>query len=110
LFAALDPTITPELRREGAARELVSKIQQMRKAARFAVSDRVRLDLAGSSELAAVVKEYETYIAGEVLANEVTLTGEFAEESDAVLDAVPDAVQTIELDAERVRIALTRVN
>ena len=87
---------------EGAARELVSKVQQMRKAARFAVSDRVRLDLDGGPELAAVVKEYETYIAGEVLANGITLAGG--------LDGTPDAVQTIELDAETVRIALTRVN
>jgi isoleucyl-tRNA synthetase len=102
LFAALDPVITPELRREGMARELVSKIQQMRKAARFAVSDRVRVDLDGGPELAAVVQEYESYIAGEVLANEVTLGGSLAEKSDAV--------QTIELDAETVRIALTRVN
>jgi isoleucyl-tRNA synthetase len=102
LFAALDPTITPELRREGMARELVSKIQQMRKAARFAVSDRVRLDLEGGPELAAVVQEYETYIAGEVLANEVTVAGGLAETADAV--------QTIVLDAGSVRIALTRVN
>jgi isoleucyl-tRNA synthetase len=102
LFAAIDPTITPELRREGAARELVSKIQQMRKAARFAVSDRVRVDLEGGPELAAVVKEYETYIAGEVLANEITLAGGLGE--------TPDAVQTIVLDAETVRIALTRVS
>jgi len=102
LFAAIDPTITPELRCEGAARELVSRIQQMRKAARFAVSDRVRLDLDGGPELAAVVREYESYIAGEVLATEVIVAGGFAQE--------PDAVQTIELDAETVRIALTRVN
>ena len=102
LFAALDPTITPELRREGMARELVSKIQQMRKAARFAVSDRVRLELSGGPELAAVVEEYESYIAGEVLANEVTLAGGLAETADAV--------QTIVLDAGSVRIALTRVN
>jgi isoleucyl-tRNA synthetase len=102
LFAAIDPTITPELRREGAARELVSKIQQMRKAARFAVSDRVRVDLDGGAELAAVVQEYGTYIAGEVLANEITVAG--------VLGETPDAVQTIVLDAETVRIALTRVS
>jgi len=102
LFAAIDPTITPELRREGAARELVSKIQQMRKAARFAVSDRVRVDLEGGAELAAVVHEYGTYIAGEVLANEITVAG--------VLGETPDAVQTIVLDAETVRIALTRVS
>jgi isoleucyl-tRNA synthetase len=102
LFAALDPTITPELRREGEARELVSKIQQMRKKERYAVSDRVRVDLDGGPELAAVVKEYESYIAGEVLATEVTVNGGLTE--------TPDAVQTIELDAETVRIALTRVN
>jgi isoleucyl-tRNA synthetase len=102
LFAALDPTITPELRREGAARELVSKIQQMRKAARFAVSDRVRVDLEGGPELAAVVQEHETYIAGEVLASEVTLGRRLAD--------TPDAVQAIVLDSEPVRIALRRVN
>ena len=102
LIAALDPTITPELRREGAARELVSKIQQMRKAARFAVSDRVRVDLDGGPELAAVVQEYKSYIAGEVLANEITLAGGLGE--------THDATQTIVLDAETVRIALTRVN
>ena len=102
LIAALDPTITPELRREGAARELVSKIQQMRKAARFAVSDRVRVDLDGGPELAVVVQEYKSYIAGEVLANEITLAGGLGE--------THDATQTIVLDAETVRIALTRVN
>ena len=102
LFAALDPTVTPELRREGMARELVSKIQQMRKKERYAVSDRVRVDLDGGPELAAVVREYESYIAGEVLATEVTVGGGLA--------GTPDAVQTIELDAETVRIALTRVN
>ena len=72
------------------ARELVSKIQQMRKKERYAVSDRVRVDLDGGPELAAVVQEYESYIAGEVLATEVTVAGGFA--------GTPDAVQTIELD------------
>jgi len=102
LFAALDPTVTPELRREGMARELVSKIQQMRKKERYAVSDRVRVNLDGGTELAAVVDEYESYIAGEVLATEVTVAGG--------LEGTPDAMQTIELDAGSVRIALTRVN
>ena len=49
-----------------------------------------------------MVREYESYIAGEVLANEVTMAGGHAETADAV--------QTIVLDAETVRIALTRVN
>jgi hypothetical protein len=66
------------------------------------VSDRVRLELSGGPELAAVVEEYESYIAGEVLANEVTVAGGLAETADAV--------QTIVLDAGSVHIALTRVN
>jgi hypothetical protein len=66
------------------------------------VSDRVRLELDGGPEVEEVVQEYESYIAGEVLANEVTMAGGSAETADAV--------QTIVLDAGSVRIALTRVN
>ncbi|HET7564038.1 MAG TPA: class I tRNA ligase family protein, partial [Gemmatimonadaceae bacterium] len=45
--AAIDPTITPELRAEGLARELVSRVQRMRKEAAFAISDRIRLQVTG---------------------------------------------------------------
>ena len=102
LVVWLRARVPEPLNYELAARELVSKIQQMRKAARFAVSDRVRVELDGGPALAAVVQEYESYIAGEVLASEITLGGGFAE--------THDAMQTIVLDAESVGIALTRVN
>ena len=42
-FAAIDPTVTPELRREGQAREVISRVQRMRKEAGLAVSDRIVL-------------------------------------------------------------------
>jgi isoleucyl-tRNA synthetase len=99
--AALDPTITPELRREGIARELVSRVQRLRKEAGFAVSDRIRLQVMGGAEVAAVVSEYEGYIAGEVLATDVITGGDIV--------GHPDAVQTVDMLDDTVRIALTRV-
>ncbi|HEU4641815.1 MAG TPA: isoleucine--tRNA ligase [Gemmatimonadaceae bacterium] len=100
--AAIDPTVTPELRREGIARELVSRVQRMRKDAGFAVSDRIRLQVTGSAEAEAVAREHEAYVAAEVLASEVAIGGDVA--------GNPDAVQTVELVDDTVRIALTRVH
>ena len=67
-FAALDPEVTPELRREGLARELVSRIQRMRKDAGLEVSDRIELWVRGGEEIEAVARGYQEYISGEVLA------------------------------------------
>jgi isoleucyl-tRNA synthetase len=100
--AAIDPTVTPELRREGVARELVNRIQRLRKEARFAVSDRIRLQVNGGTETEQVVHGYKEYIAGEVLASEVIAGGEIA--------GNPDAVQTVDVMDDTVRIALTRVH
>jgi isoleucyl-tRNA synthetase len=99
--AAIDPTVTPELRREGIARELVNRIQRLRKEANFAVSDRIRLQMSGGVEIEQVAEGYKEYIAGEVLASEVIVGGQVA--------GNPDAVQTVEIMDDAVSIALTRV-
>ena len=65
---ALIATVTPELRREGQARELISRVQRMRKEAGLAVSDRIVLSVSGDSELKAVIDEHRAWIADEVLA------------------------------------------
>ena len=67
--AAVDPRITPELRREGTARELVSRVQRHRKDAGLAVSDRVRIMVGGVVEVREAAREHEAWIAGEVLAS-----------------------------------------
>jgi isoleucyl-tRNA synthetase len=100
--AAIDPTVTPELRREGIARELVNRIQRLRKEARFAVSDRIRLQVTGGTEIEQVVQGYKDYIASEVLATEVIAGGQVA--------GNPDAVQPVEIMDDTVSIALTRVH
>jgi len=75
LSVALDVTVTPELAREGTAREIVSAIQGVRRELGFEVSDRV--SLTWSSEDAAIVDALEAYrdlIAGEILATTVART------------------------------------
>jgi len=62
--------LTPELEREGLAREILNRVQTLRKDSGFEVSDRIALQLGGSADLATVVDEHGAWIADEVLAPE----------------------------------------
>jgi len=100
-FAALDPSVTPELRLEGYARELISRVQRMRKEAGLAVSDRIRLTVAGNAEVRAVIDAHGAWIADEVLAAELTFAG-----SEALNGR---DVQAIDLDGVTAHAAITRI-
>jgi isoleucyl-tRNA synthetase len=65
---ALDLDLTPELRAEGAAREVVRATQDLRKTSGLAVEDRIQLWLSGAGELADAMRAHEDFIAGETLA------------------------------------------
>jgi isoleucyl-tRNA synthetase len=99
--AALDPALDDALRREGLARELVSRIQRLRRDAGLDVSDRIRLAVAGSDAVLAAAAAYADYIMQETLA--------------VGLDRGPDGVQRmahaadIEVDGTAGHVALTRV-
>ena len=67
----LETTITPELRKEGYVREVLSKVQNMRKDKGFEVLDNINLYVAGSEELEAVIKENEELIKHDTLAKKV---------------------------------------
>ena len=62
--------LTPELEREGLAREILNRVQTLRKDSGFEVSDRIALQLSGSADLGKVVDEHGAWIADEVLAPE----------------------------------------
>jgi isoleucyl-tRNA synthetase len=100
-FAALDPTVTPELRLEGYARELISRVQRMRKEAGLAVSDRIRLTVAGGPEVRAVIDAHGGWISDEVLAAELAFVGG---EAPAGGDQQP-----IDLDGITAHVAITRI-
>jgi isoleucyl-tRNA synthetase len=99
-FAALEAVVTHELRLEGLAREVVSRVQKLRKELGFAVSDRITLFVAGGAEIQEAVKAFQKWIADEVLALKVSV-GEKIDETHAA--------HTLDLDGQSVEVALERV-
>lgn len=91
--------LTPELRQEGLAREIVHRIQNLRKEAGFEIADRIRTYYAGDEEIAAVMQRYGDYIRQETLS------------IDLSPDAPPDAIhdETAEIDGHTVTLAVVRV-
>ena len=71
LTVALDTAVDEELLREGLARELVNKINTMRREERFDVTDRIRIQIQTSPRVEECFSLYKSYIVGEVLAVEV---------------------------------------
>lgn len=99
-FAAIDPALTPALKQEGLSREVVSRVQRLRKETGLAVSDRIRLWIWGAGEIEEAVTEYKEWIAGEVLARGVTVG------RDEVV--AEQATYAVEIDGLSVHVALTR--
>ena len=73
MTVVLDTNLTPELIEEGFVRELVSKIQTMRKEAGFEVMDKITLYAKDNEKITAILERYTEEIKGEVLAAEIVL-------------------------------------
>lgn len=73
LTVALDVTVTDELRKEGIARELVNRIQNIRKSSNFDITDRILVKIAEVEQIKEAVLEFNEYIATQVLADKVVL-------------------------------------
>ena len=71
VFTILDTVLTPELVKEGLAREVVSKVQQLRKQNDFEMMDRIDIVLEADEEVCEAVKEFADYIKDETLADTV---------------------------------------
>jgi isoleucyl-tRNA synthetase len=76
LTVALDVTVTEALRREGIARELVNRIQNLRKDSGFDVTDKVTVTLQRHPALAAAIADFKDFIASQTLAVAVELADE----------------------------------
>lgn len=72
----LDTTITAELKEEGHLREIISKVQNMRKESGFEVSDKIKLYAAHNDMLLEVIKKFEDFIKKETLSVEVLYNAE----------------------------------
>ena len=73
LTVALDITITPELKNEGVAREIVKRIQGLRKDSGFEITDRIAVKVSDNPAVRAAVEAFYDYISSQVLANSITI-------------------------------------
>jgi isoleucyl-tRNA synthetase len=97
LTVALDVTITDSLRREGVARELVNRIQNLRKDSKFEVTDKIEIVLERRDEIEDAMNYYKDYICTQTLAAEILL-------SDSV-----DGGADIEWDDTFLKIKISRI-
>ena len=81
-FIILDTTLTEDLILEGIARELVSKVQQLRKSKDFNVADRITLYYSGDEEIEKCITEFKEYIKAETLSLDIVKKDNLTEKSD----------------------------
>ncbi|MDH8701659.1 isoleucyl-tRNA synthetase [Dysgonomonadaceae bacterium PH5-43] len=96
LTVALDVTITEELKKEGIARELVNRIQNIRKSNGYEIVDKINVTIQSNSLTDEAVEEYKQYIANQVLANSVEIGN------------ITDGIE-LELDDLRLLVNVVRV-
>jgi isoleucyl-tRNA synthetase len=86
LTVALDITVTDDLLREGIARELVNRIQNIRKSNGYEIVDKIIVEIENRDEINAAVNEYANYIASQTLANSVVLVTELKNATELEFD------------------------
>jgi isoleucyl-tRNA synthetase len=89
LTVALDVTITPELVEEGNAREIVNRIQKIRKDNGYELTDRILVQLTEHKELIASVNKYNTYICAEILADKLEFVPEISDGIEIEVNDIP---------------------
>src|SRR5256885_2910670 len=97
--AAVDPRLTADLVQEGLARELVNRVQRLRKDAGDQYTTRIELSIPGPDDVVAAVATFQGYVEGETLARKTVL--------GAVLDEA-DVTSEVDIEGRRVVIALRR--
>jgi isoleucyl-tRNA synthetase len=103
LLVALDTAIDDELAAEGAAREVAHRLQAMRKAAGYEISDRVRVAVAADAGLSAMLAPHRAWLAAEVLATDLAIGTEAA-----LADA--DRREAVRLDEGEVTLEVARAS
>lgn len=95
---AADTTLTEELIREGLAREIVNRVQNMRKEADFEVTDRIRLTVEGDEQVLGALESMAGYIKDETLTEEI----------HTISDGDDDFVKEWDIDDKSVKISIKR--
>ncbi|MEZ3562702.1 MAG: isoleucine--tRNA ligase [Duncaniella sp.] len=95
---ALDVTVTPELKREGIAREIVNRVQNIRKQSGFEVTDRISLIFSSSEATDEALREHADYISRQVLANSLDI---------ATVDPAAEGVSQLDIDDVNIYVKIS---
>jgi len=96
---ALDPNLTDALRAEGTAREVVNRIQRLRKEAGYAYADRIGVWLEGAAPVLDAAREHADFIRGETLARRLEL---------GARAPAPDVEQRVDIDGREMVVGVAR--
>jgi isoleucyl-tRNA synthetase len=102
LLVALDTELTPELEAEGLAREVAHRLQTMRKAAGYEISDRVEVSIGGDQAAVARLEGFREWLAAEVLAVNLRLGA-----ADGSVPE-PDLAESLEAEGQQLDLAIRR--
>jgi isoleucyl-tRNA synthetase len=97
--AALDPRLDEELRQEGLAREVVNRVQRLRKEAGYVYTDRIALWISGGDPVLDAVRAHGTFIRGETLARRLEV---------GARAPAPDLEQRLDIDGQAVVVGVAR--
>ncbi|MDD2594649.1 MAG: isoleucine--tRNA ligase [Bacteroidales bacterium] len=97
LTVALDITVTDELRKEGVARELINRIQNLRKDSGFEVTDKINVNIENNFEISQALTAFDTYVREQTLAETINM-----------VDKCQDGVK-VEWDEGEITIAVSRI-
>jgi isoleucyl-tRNA synthetase len=97
LTVALDVTITDELKQEGISRELINRVQNLRKGKEFEVTDKINVTLVNHPFISKAVNNNLSYICAEILADSIVLDNELSEG------------ELVEIDGNEILIAISKI-
>jgi isoleucyl-tRNA synthetase len=86
ITVALDINLSDSLREEGSARELVSKLQNLRKESNFEVTDKISIKIVDDPYIKAAINQFKTYICSEILATDIHLESNLIADTEIIVD------------------------
>lgn len=93
ITVALDVNLSDSLREEGIARELISKLQNLRKDQNFEVTDKISVKIVDDSYIKSAINQFKTYICSEILATDIVLVDGLEAETEILVDEIALKVQ-----------------
>ena len=95
ITVALDINITPELKDEGYARELINRIQNMRKDNGYDVTDKIKIEIAQIPEISGALSNFKEYICSQTLTDSLQILGKENMPSDAINIEIDEQTTTL---------------